>query len=375
MSTNEHVKFRLAPNQEIARPLSTYDNLNNDSKMNGINECENDSIQRSEHVNEFPFNGISFRFDELKQLNQNTTPTIHSSNGYDNVNNNNYKLHRNNNNQNVNNSLHYNGNGMNQMRNSQGHTVTTIAQNHSSSSSSASDSSSSSSSSSENSYAHSSLQYANLAGNPIANRGVNKPVHSAAKSQFLGLHKSNDIEPNPNTIEGRVNDLATKPNSEKNSQDERDNESSTVSDEEPLLNNYGNKSAVTGSNRATASTQYQNVPSNSSCYGQNQIDDANECTCTCKDSDRGTEIRQYESDRYKCNGCLNRSSGNAPISVIPISSMNIPTCSNAVDLASCTTSMKPAKPTTLDTSSSFRMNQSLSQVNLIAHTQLKCLLL
>lgn len=333
--------------------------------MNGINGCENDSIQRSEHVNEFPFNGISFRFDELKQLNQNTTPTIHSSNGYDNVNNNNYKLHRNNNNQNVNNGLHFNGNGMSQMCGSQGHTVTTIAQNHSSSSSSASDSSSSSSSSSESGYAHSSLQYANLAGNPIANRGINKPVHSAAKSQFLGLHKANDIEPNPNTIEDRTNDLATKSNSEKNSQDERDNESSTVSDEEPLLS----------SNRATASTQYQNVPGNSSCYGQNQIDDANECTCTCKDSDRGTEIRQYESDRYKCNGCLNRNSGSAPISVIPISSMNVPTCSNAVDLASCTTSMKPAKSTTLDTSSSFRMNQSLSQVNLIANTHLKCLLL
>ncbi|XP_055305216.1 homeobox protein 5 isoform X2 [Sitodiplosis mosellana] len=366
MSTGENVKFRSTPNQEIARPLSTYDNLNNEPKMNGTTACKNEAIERSEHVNEFPFSGISFRFDELKQPNQNTTPTIHSSNGYDNINNNNYKLHRNNN-QNVNNSPQFNGNDVNQIRSNQVHTVTTIAQNHSSSSSSSSSttSSSSSSSSSENSYKHSSQHYANLAGNPIANRGNNKPVHSVAKSQFLGLHKtSDDNEPNI-TIESRTNGGATKQSLEKNSQDERDNtgESSTVSEEEPLLNSYGGRIATNGLNRTPNSTQYQNVPSNSSCYGQNQIDDANECTCMCKeDSDPGTEIRQYESDRYKCNGCLNRNSGGAPISVIPISSMNVPTCSKTVDLASCATSMKPAKPTTLDTSSSFRLNQSpLSQ--------------
>lgn len=376
MSTGENVKFRSAPNQEIARPLSTYDNLNNEPKLNGSNACENIAIERSEHVNEFPFSGISFRFDELKQLNQNTTPTIHSSNGYDNINNNNYKLHRNNNHQNVNNSSHFNGNGMNQIRSNQGHTVTTIAQNHSSSSSSTT-SSSSSSSSSENSCKHSSLQYANLAGNPIANRGVNKPVHSVAKSQFLGLHKTNDkINDNEPSqiIESRTNGGTTKQSLEKNSQDERDNntgESSTVSEDEPLLNGYNGRITTTGLNRAPNSTQYQNVPSNSSCYGQNQIDDANECTCMCKeDSDPDTEIRQYDSDRYKCNGCLNQNLNGASISVIPISSMNVPTCSKTVDLASCTTSMKPAKPTTLDTSSSFRMNQSpLSQV--ISRSKLK----
>lgn len=361
MSSNENVKFRSIPNQEIVRPLSTYDNLNNDTKLNGSNANENDCIDKGENVNEFPFTGISFRFDELKQLNQHKanapTPIIHTSNGYDNINNNNYKLHRNNNNQHINNGTHFNGNGVNQIRpNNQGHnTVTTIAQNHSLSSSS---SSSSSSTSSENSYKHSSLQYANLTGNPIANRGLNKPVHSPAKSQFLGLHKTNDNE--PNTVETQTNGLTSKPNTEKNSQDD----ASTVSDEEPLLNNYGNRIVTSAANRPTASTQYQNIPSNSSCYGQNQIDDANDCTCTCKDSDPGTEIRQYESDRYKCNGCLTskRNSGNAPIS-IPISTMNVPTCSKTVDLSSCTTSMKPAKSTPLDTSSSFRMNQSsLSQV-------------
>lgn len=381
MSTGENVKLRSAPNQEIPRPLSTYDNLDNEPKMNGMTACENETpIERNENVNEFPFSGISFRFDELKQLNQNTTPTIHSSNGYDNINNNNYKLHRSNN-QNVNNSPHFNGNGVNQIRSNQGHTVTTIAQNHSSSSSSPSSSSStasnsSSSSSSENSYKHSSQQYESLAGNPSGNRGINKPVHSVAKSQFLGLNKSsdktNDNELNT-TIECRMNDGATKQSVEKNSQYERDNtgESSTVSEEEPLLNGYGGRIATNGLNRTPNSIQYQNIPSNSSCYGQNQIDDANDCTCMCnKDIDPGTEIRQYESDRYKCNGCLNRNSSGAPISVIPITTMNVPTCSKTVDLASCATSMKSAKPTTLDTSPSFRMNQSsLSQV--ISQSQLQ----
>lgn len=369
MSTGENVKLRTAPNQESARPLSTYDNLNNDTKLNA---CENnDTIQRTENVNEFPFSGISFRFDELKQLNQNTTPIVHtSSNGYDNINNNNYKSHRNIN-SNVNNNSHMNGNGVNQIRGHQGHTVTTIAQNHSTSSSptnSSSSTSESSSSSSENSYKHSSLQYANLAENPIVNRSIiNKPVHSPAKSQFLGLHKTNDNNESNILPENRMNGVTmTKKCLEKNGRDERDNagESSTMSEDEPLLNGYGSRIVPTGLNRTNASVQqYQNIPSNSSCYGQNQIDEANECTCTCKDNNPGTEIRQYESDHYKCNGCLNRISSGAPINVIPISSMNVPTCSKTVDLASSPTSMKPAKSTTLDTSSSFRMNQSsLSQV-------------
>lgn len=359
MSSSEKVKYRSPPppNQEIVRPLSTYDNLNNETKPNGLNASENDPIERYENVNEFPFNGISFRFDELKQLSQNTTPTIHSSNGYDNINNNNYKLHRNNH-QNVNNATHFNGNGVHQIRNNQGHTVTTIAQNHHSSSSSTS-SNSSSSSSSENSYKHSSLQYTNLAGNPIGNRSLTKPVHSVAKSQFLGLHKPNENDSDP-INEDRMNDETTKPNREKNSTDERDNtaDSSTVSDEEPLLNNYSNRITAAGPNRPVTSTQYQNLPSNSSCYGQNQIDDAN---CTCKDTQIGNEIKQYENDQYQCNGC-SPNAANTPISVVPISTMNVPTCSNTVDLTSCSTSMKPAKSTALDTSPSFRKSQSLSQV-------------
>lgn len=373
MSSNENIKFRSIPNQEIVRPLSTYDNLNNESKLNGSNASENDCIDRGENANEFPFTGISFRFDELKQLNQNAAPTIHSSNGYDNINNNNYKLHRNNNSnsngnnnnhQNINNGTFFNGNVVNQIRSNQGHnTVTTIAQNHSSSSSSSTTSNSSSSSSSENGYKHSSLQYANLSGNPIANRGLNKPVHSPAKSQFLGLHKTNDNE--PNNVENKTNGSTSKPqNGDKSGQDE----SLNVSDEEPLLNGYGNRIITSSPNRSTNNntSQYQNIPSNSSCYGQNQIDDANECcTCTCKNSDPATEIRQYESDRYMCNGCLTskRNSNTASISIVPISTMNVPSCSKTVDLSSCTTSMKPAKSTPLDTSSSFRMNQSsLSQV-------------
>lgn len=417
MSSNEKVKFRSIPNQESDRPLSTYDNLNNgDTKTNGSTTptpatSENECIERCENANEFPFTGISFRFDELKQLQQqqqqpNTAPIIHTSNGYDNVTNNNYKLHRSSNsnsNGNTNNnhhnnhhnhnhndhpvthadSTHFNGNGVNRMRNSQGHNiVTTIAQNHSSSaplspsptssassssnsSSPASSSSSTSSSLSVNNYKQSSLQYSNLAENPIANRGsFSKPVHSPAKSQFLGLHKpSNEIEYATET-DGKVTNgsgAVKKQNSEKNALDEVD----AISDEEPLLNNYGNSRIRVMANGGSTTSQYQNVPSNSSCYGQNQIDNANECTCTCsKSSDSTNEIQQYESDRYKCNGCQTaQQQQQQPISVIPIATMNVPSCSKTVDLSSCTTSMKPAKSTPLDTSPSFRMNQSsLSQV-------------
>lgn len=404
MSSNEKVKFRSIPIQENDRPLSTYDNLNNDTKLNGTNHSnntsENECIDRGENANEFPFTGISFRFDELKQLQPNTAaaepsplPIIHTSNGYDNVTNNNYKLHRSNNTNNHNNNHNHhhhhnevtltNGNGVSQLRqNNQGHnTVTTIAQNHHTSASSAqspsptssasSSSSSASSSSTENNYKQSSLQYSNLAGNSsISNRNFSKPVHSPAKSQFLGLHKAtaaaNDDESQVdgskmmkmNGVSGHKNSLA--------------DEVSTVSDEEPLLNNYGNNRAIAnGLNRSSNNAQYQNIPSNSSCYGQNQIDNANECTCTCKSSDPTNEIQQYESDRYKCNGCLTttgrRSSSD---NGIQSASMNVPSCSKMVDLSSCTTSMKPAKSTPLDTSSSFRMNQSsLSQVK---HIVIKC---
>lgn len=58
---------------EIARPLSTYDNLNtintNESKTsattdtNGINNNGNHKNHTNQNADEFPFNGISFRFD------------------------------------------------------------------------------------------------------------------------------------------------------------------------------------------------------------------------------------------------------------------------------------------------------------------------
>lgn len=349
-STDEKVTFRSSTHE---RPLSTYDNLTNESKLNGTNES--DLIERNQNVNEFPFVGISFRFDELKQLNQ---MPIHSPNGYGIIsNNNNYKPLRNGH-QHTDNTTYYNGNNVNQMRNSQGHTVTTIAQNHSSSSST-------SSNSSENSYKTSSFQYANLAGS--ANRGATKPVHSAAKSQFLGLHKPGDsVDPNPDdhNMNGGTEPVE---NSEKTSTDERDHaaEMANGSDEEPLLNDYANRINAAAA-KVIAATQYQNVPSNSSCYGQNQIDDANENGCTCKCSEANTEIQQYESDRYKCNGCLRASAAAAPITVVPIATMNVPTCSTQIDLSTSCASMKPTKSTTLDTSSSFRVNQPLSQVQSIS---------
>lgn len=323
---------------EIARPLSTYDNLNtintNESKTtatsttdtNGITNNGNHKNHTNQNADEFPFNGISFRFDEIKQnQSENVTPTTYSSNGYDNINNNEYENHRNNN---TNVNHHNNLNGIKKNRQNQGYTVTTIAQNHSGSNSL--------SSSSE-------INGKKLYDNPT-NKSLMKPVHSEAKSQFLGLNTPND-----ENIEVFSKLKLEKPI---NGNDELDSgESMIASEEEPLINKL-NCNRI-GSNRPATSLQYQNIPNNSACYGQNQIIDANNaCTCRTNDDANDTEIRSMESDKYKCDSCMDNNNG-----------VDVPTTS--IDLTSCSTSMKSTRPITLSSSSNYRMSQSLSQVKSI----------
>lgn len=324
MSTADKINFRPSPNQEIARPLSTYDNLSNNTHdtndTNDINSYANDNnnentpqIENKNSNHRSPFGGISFQFDDLKEFKEVKPKAL----DYDEPSENCKILNVNNNTDYPNKQIH-SINGGNEIHDNQGHrhTVTTIAQNHSSSSGSTSSSSSDSYRPTNN--------YENSAGHH------NKSVHSVAKSQFFGLHKSND---NPN------NNNRT----EKGTSDDRENtgESSTVSDEEPLIRKLNNKIV------ATNSSPYQNVAgSSSSYYGQDQIFNVN--MCTCRDGCTEIDIQQYDNGKYKCNNCLRSDSIN-----------DSNTMSN---IAASSALIKPAKQITLDASSSFRVNQSLTQV-------------
>lgn len=288
MSTNGKVSICTALNPtEMTRPLSTYDNLNtNDTKpTNNSNNTHNDANhanQSTQNVTESPFNGITFRFDEIKQPQCDGRPI--ATNGYDNISNSEYEQHR---------SQHSNG-----ITTNRGNQVTTIAQNHL-------------------------LEAVDAIVKPP--RSIIKPVHSEAKSQFLGLNVSNGDH-----VDGQDNasDLTL------------------ANEEQPLLNKLnGNRSVVLPANRPQSSTQYQNIPNNSVCYGQNQIIDANEA-CACKAMDHG--IRSMHSDRYECDRC-NEFNNNVKRMESPI-----PTTSADAHAANSTI--------THVASSSYRMSESLSQV-------------
>lgn len=324
MSTTDKINFRLSPNQESARPLSHYDNLNNNTHDTNsyANDNNNENTSQTDNKNlnhRSPFGGISFQFDDLKEFKEVKPKPL----DYDEPSENSKMLNVNNNTDYPNKQIH-SINGRNEINGNQGHhhTVTTIAQNHSSSSDSTS--STSSSTTTSDSYRPTN-NYENSAGHQ------NKPVHSVAKSQFFGLHKSND---NPNSNN----------RTEKGASDDRENtgESSTVSDEEPLIRKLNINQIV-----ATNSSPYQNVAgSSSSYYGQDQIFNVN--MCTCRDGCTEIDIQQYDNGKYKCNNCLR------PDSINDSNTMS--------NIASSGALIKPAKQITLDASSSFRVNQSLTQV-------------
>lgn len=92
MSTSDSINYRLSPNEDTRRPLSTYDNLNANHTLTGENITD-DNMNNGQTIpgnaNEFPFGDISFRFDELRlqQQHQNgqTTTTICQRHEYENV--------------------------------------------------------------------------------------------------------------------------------------------------------------------------------------------------------------------------------------------------------------------------------------------------
>lgn len=327
MSTAEKINFRPSPNQESARPLSTYDNLSNNTHdpNSYANDNNNENTSQTENKtsnHRSPFGGISFQFDDLKEFKEVNPKAL----DYDEPSENGKML-------NVNNNTDYPNkqmqsiNGGNEIHDNHGHhhTVTTIAQNHSSSSGSTS---SSSSSSSDSYRPTNNNNYENAAGHR------NKPVHSVAKSQFFGLHKPNDNNTNSN------NQI------EKGASDDRDNtgESSTVSDEEPLIRKLNNSNKIIVEQNLSP---YQNVAgSSSSYYGQDQIFNVN--MCTCRNGCTEIDIQQYDNGKYKCNNCLR------PDLINDSNTMN--------NIASSSALIKPAKQITLDANSSFRVNQSLTQV-------------
>lgn len=337
MAASEQVNVRLSPNRETKRPLSTYDNLNtidattNSSDSDGISSADDRPI--ADNVNGFPFGDISFRFDELqnRQSNQFAAHNNNNNRGINSINNNNsddddtnYKFPPSNGNHSENapikNSSHLYP---------RGHAITVDpmqfpTQNH---------------------------QYEDISGDPDVYRQITgKPVHSDAKSLFLGLTQNGGNEDGKSFTHAPVKPLrATQQHIKRLDSSEKtpfeDNVDSQ--EEEPLLDGPS-------PGRQVAYAQYQNVPANSVCFGGKTRTTVTDC-CKCTEI-TSTEIDQCNGDEYKCTYC--RSTISQTISTANGTINN--------DLASCSTlsaSSKATKSVALDNSSSYRKSQALSQVS------------
>lgn len=327
MSTSGKVTICSASNpNEMTRPLSTYDNLNtNDTKPattpatalavaaadiavmpNGAthNDNANHANQSKPNVGDSPFNGITFRFDEAKQPHYGGDATTITTNGYDNISDSEYEQHR-------------NFTGMKMVR--PANQVTTIAQNHL-----------------LDAMDVSAVVVAAAAAASLdkPSRGIMKPVHSEAKSQFLGLSASANGGRAGDAIDGAID------------------REPLIDEDEPLLsrsNGNGNRSVSMSAHRTQP---YQIVANNSVCYGQNQIIDANEA-CACKTApDNG--IRAMHSDRYECDRCNESNNNNKRSGAASAADPATPTTSADADAANATI--------THVASSSYSMSESLSQV-------------
>lgn len=360
MASSDKVKLRMSPNKELKRPLSTYDNLNTINSTES-NLAEDHQMVNGQNVNEFPFGEISFRFDELQQNGQSnqSSPVILPNkhrilNSSDNNNDTNYKLLQNTFNRNNSQSENAIENGpshQNQLQ--QGYTTAaSTPQNHMHVMS--------------NGGINAHHQYENVAGDTVNYTSIaGKPVHSDAKSTFFGLTQNinNNLDGNGTTM---VNNNQIQLNRNNSSGDEPnqktfdDNGNGESQENEPLINNYNNNNNNNSKISATSRmAQYQNIPNNSACFlAQSKYGDSDGCQCQFSD-----EINQCESDQFKCNCCqLNDAQQQQQQQQYPLTTANGTIYSTGNDMPSCSTSMKSAKPITLDTSTSFRMSQSLSQV-------------
>lgn len=231
--TADKENYLLTPNMDInnyTRPLSAYDNLHSTSTHSPATITQQKSSPNHSNGNEkeFPFNDISFRFDDLPLQNQpNHFNQIRSNSTISNSNCNG--------NHNKSTSQGYttiaNHNGINNTDNKTAHipAVNNID-----------------GSNSKMLFGATKQQYENVSETVrLRNLNSNKPVISEAKSSFFGLNSSSTLKNSKQNMPLRHNNH------------NQSSGSCGYEDSSPLINN-----SASGAGR----NLYQNIPSNSACF-------------------------------------------------------------------------------------------------------------
>lgn len=278
--TADKENFLLTPNMDInnyTRPLSAYDNLHSTSTTHSPDTIAAQQKSSPNHSNgnekEFPFNDISFRFDDLPLQNQpNHFNQIRSNSTISNS----------------------NCNGNHNKSTSQGYT--TIA-NHNGINNTDNKTAPipvvNIDSDSKMLLGATKQQYENVSETVrLRNLNSNKPVISEAKSSFFGLNS-------PSPLNNSKQNMALRQSNHNNNQT-----SGGYEDSSPLLNNSS------GAGRSV----YQNIPSNSACFDSgnqtfNCVDDAignnknasnisarSETSSDCADSSQNNNSSKYFAD-------------------------------------------------------------------------------
>lgn len=365
MSTNDSkLNFRLSPSNKTA--TKTYDNLNANggsrtiNSANAMTDDDSGDVRQTngKNVNEFPFGDISFRFDELQNCHGNQTAINSGNSARMDSDDFNYKMVRSNgNHRNIEygNMGNGNGTGLHHQHRTNKDVYTTSANQMPAAIAAMNNAIAQLSPPPQPTAAN--HEYENVGGvddtDQSAYRSMaGKPVHSDAKSMFLGLKNNSAnksivcVESPPRQLSDDINENVT---------------SADVEEFEPLLDTALESNRITCAPTRTPATtnQYQNVPSNSVCFVTNAAKsrgiECSECGKQCCD-EVSSNASKWESDRdqhCRCNG----------INSSPTSTSGGTMSSAGIDSPTCSTSMKSAKPITLDNSTSFRMSQSLSQVN------------
>lgn len=380
MSTGDSkLNFRLSPSNKSAK---SFDNLNANSGSRAINsvadsmrtnamtddECGDMRQTNAKNVNEFPFGDISFRFDELKNGNHGNNNNGGGGGGGNSARMDsddfNYKMVRSNgNHRNIEYGKMGNGNGngaglhhpnRNQETSSNQMPAALAAMNNAIAQLSAS------------SAPH--HEYENVIGTDATDANayrsmVRRSVHSDAKSTFLGLTNSNE---NGSSNKNEATSVVNVEMPPKKSYDVSEKVTNADIEEfEPLLGTSDPTKIMCATTRTSASNvQYQNVPSNSVCFVTNAAKmrhiECSECgKIRCDEVISSSSKWENERDQY----CRCKSIDSSPTSTSGTGGGTSTMSSAGIDSPTCSsTSMKSAKPITLD-NSSFRMSQSLSQVN------------
>lgn len=352
----------MSPSNKTA--TKTYDNLNANggsrtiNSANAMTDDDSGDVRQTngKNVNEFPFGDISFRFDELQNCHSNQT-AINSGSGNsarmdsDDFN---YKMVRSNgNHRNIEygNNGNGNGTGLPHQHRTNKDVYTTSANQMPAAIAAMNNAIAQLSPPTDAHHEYENVDGADDTDQSAYRSMAGKPVHSDAKSMFLGLKNNSAnrsivcVETPPRQLPDDINENVT---------------SADVEEFEPLLDTALESNRITCAPTRTPATtnQYQNVPSNSVCFVTNATKarsiECSECGKQCCD-EVSSNASKWESDRdqhCRCNG----------INSSPTSTSGGTMSSAGIDSPTCSTSMKSAKPITLDNSTSFRMSQSLSQV-------------